>query len=221
MGLYKEALSSNPDDPEIQLKTADAINAVMRIKTNANTILIEGSLDTPANKALWAEQGPEAFRLAKSAYEKLPPSARSLAVYTDSFMFVSSSKGILSQALTGVGSEFKRLANELLKYPEHDSGVGHALLGAFYLVAPWPVGNKEAAMTHMEKAAAIRPSRRNLYYVGVAAFRLGLYKRAVEAFQGALAAKCGSETEMDFGEFMLQQSAIGLERSRALLAKQR
>lgn len=59
LGLYKEALSSNPDDPEIQLKTADAINAVMRIKTNANTILIEGSLDTPANKALWAEKGPE------------------------------------------------------------------------------------------------------------------------------------------------------------------
>ena len=79
------------------------------------------------------------------------------AVYTDSFMFLTSSKGILSQAcnpsilafgrqpasfplvvyalrrrfdrrsplgglqaLTGAGSEFKRLATELLKHPEHD-----------------------------------------------------------------------------------------------------
>ena len=59
VGLYKEALAANPDDPELQLKTADAINAVMRIRTNANTILIEGSLDTPENKAIWAEQGKE------------------------------------------------------------------------------------------------------------------------------------------------------------------
>jgi hypothetical protein len=142
--LYREALLMNPDDPELQLKTADAMNAVMRIKTNANTILIDGSLDTPENKAFWAKHGEEA---------RIPPSCSSVendrseawsphtvfiaglrfsqigiseasgqctnsrrfafmiyrfcrridrkwrhAVYTDSFMFLTSSKGILSQA---------------------------------------------------------------------------------------------------------------------------
>ena len=57
--LYRAALLANPDDSELQLKTADAINAVMRIKTNANTILIDGSLDTPENKAFWAKHGEE------------------------------------------------------------------------------------------------------------------------------------------------------------------
>ena len=57
--LYRSALTENPDDPELQLKTADAINAIMRIKSNANTILIEGSLDNAENKALWATLGKE------------------------------------------------------------------------------------------------------------------------------------------------------------------
>jgi hypothetical protein len=57
--LYRQALLSKPDDSELQLKTADAINAIMRIRTNANTILIDGSLDTPENKAFWAKHGEE------------------------------------------------------------------------------------------------------------------------------------------------------------------
>ena len=37
------------------------------------------------------------------------------------------------QAATGAGNEFKRVAKELItKAPKHDSGVGYALLGAFY-----------------------------------------------------------------------------------------
>ena len=52
-----------------RLDLADALNAVMRIKTNANTILIDGTLDTPANKKIWKELGGEALPLAKAAYK--------------------------------------------------------------------------------------------------------------------------------------------------------
>ena len=39
------------------------------LQTHANTILIEGNLDTPQNKRVWAAMGPEALRLARPAYK--------------------------------------------------------------------------------------------------------------------------------------------------------
>ena len=60
-------------------------------------------------------------------------------------MFSSSAKGIVQQAVTGASVEYKRIANALLDYPTHDSCVGCCFLGGFYAVAPWPVGNKDAA----------------------------------------------------------------------------
>ena len=46
------------------------------------------------------------------------------------------------------------------------------------------------------EAASIAPTRRNLYYVGVNAYLLGEYDRAVTFFQRALKAQCGSPTEV-------------------------
>ena len=139
-------------------------------------------------------------------------------MYADSLLFACSSRGILKQALTGTGREFKRIGNELRKYPQYDSGVGCALLGGFYHVTPWPVGSqmkakelfaegvahehcamamchshvpqpraiapchshvpqpRAAATCHRSprKGVAIGPTRRNLYYVAVNAFQVGL-----------------------------------------------
>ena len=170
--IYQQALSIQPNDIDLQLKSADALNCVMRIQvccsffsrtstleclmqpgqTHANTILIEGNLDTPANKRLWSELGPKALRLARTARNARPDDVRALAVYTDAFIFAASSKGIITQALTGAGAEYQRLAAALMRTPSHDSAVGHALLGCFFLCAPWPVGNKDLAMRNIDEA---------------------------------------------------------------------
>jgi hypothetical protein len=36
-------------DAELLLKAADAVNTAMRIRTNSNTITIDGTVETPAN----------------------------------------------------------------------------------------------------------------------------------------------------------------------------
>ena len=63
---------------------------------------------------------------------------RALAVYADAFLYSSSAKGIVKQALTGVGKKYLGIAKELYKYPDWDAAVGCAFLGGFYNVAPWP-----------------------------------------------------------------------------------
>eukprot|EP00962_Isochrysis_galbana_P018024 scaffold5185_cov110-Isochrysis_galbana.AAC.10 len=70
----------------------------MRIKTNANCLVLDGTLDTPANKRLWKALGNEALPMATAAYKALPGNTRALAVYADSFMFSCSAKGIVKQA---------------------------------------------------------------------------------------------------------------------------
>jgi hypothetical protein len=127
-------------------------NSRSHAQTHANTILIEGTLDTPANKRIWSDLGPKALRLARDVHAARPGDVRALAVYTDAFIFAASSKGIVTQALTGAGNEYKRLAAALIRTPSHDSAVGHALLGCFYLCAPWPVGNKDLAMRNIDEA---------------------------------------------------------------------
>ena len=190
----------------------------MRIKTNANTILIDGTLDTPANKKIWKELGGEALPLAKAAYKESPNDVRCLAVYADSYMFEASSKGIMKQALSGAGKEFKRFANEFRsKHPKWDGGVGCAFLGGLYQVAPWPVGDKKKAKQIFAEGVKVSASRRNLYYVAVNAYTLGEYENAVSYFEKALKAPCGSPTEEDFGDFMLTEAKSGAARARAAL----
>ena len=108
--MLRAAHQRNPGDVATSMELADALNAVMRIKTNANSLVIDGSLDTPANKQVWKSLGDEALPLAKQAYDERPGDVKALAVYADSFMFSSSSKGIVKQALSGTATEYKRVA---------------------------------------------------------------------------------------------------------------
>jgi len=87
-------------------------------------------------------------------------------------------------------------------------------------VAPWPVGNKNLARKFLSEACGVSASRRNLYYVGVNAFQVGEYERAAQHFNRALKAPCGSETESDFGAWMLEQSKMGLQRAKAAFAEE-
>lgn len=146
----------------MKLELADALNTVMRIKTNANCLVLEGTLDTAANKKVWKKLGGEALPLATAAHKALPGDVRALAVYADAFMFSCSAKGIVKQALSGTAKEYKRMANELRKHPTWDGAVGNSFLGGFYNVAPWPVGNKKLAAQYLGEGAAFAPSRRNL-----------------------------------------------------------
>ena len=65
--LLEQSLARNPDDPDVCVECADALNAVMRIRTNSNTLHVSKMLDTSANKRIWAKYGPRALSLAKKA----------------------------------------------------------------------------------------------------------------------------------------------------------
>ena len=96
-----------------------------------------------------------------------PSSVKALSVYADAFLYSSSAKGIVKQALTGVGKKYIAIAKELYKHPEWDSAVGCAFLGGFYNVAPWPVGSKSKATKFLREGAKLHPTRRCLVHVHV------------------------------------------------------
>ena len=115
-----------------QLKAGDAINCAMRIHGTGNILLLDGTLDTPANKKFWGTHGPRALALIKAARASHAPyasDAAATAMEMDAFMYSSSSKGIIKQALTGAGVTFKALADELTyTYSSWDGYVGHCYL---------------------------------------------------------------------------------------------
>jgi len=219
--LLRGALKRDPDNIEVKLELADALNTAIRIKTNANSLVIEGTQDCPAFKKVWATLGAEALPLATDVRKAMPNSVKALAVYADAFLYSSSSKGIIKQALTGVGKKFVAVGKELYKHPKWDSAVGCAFLGGFYNVAPWPVGSKAKAAKFLGEGATIAPTRRNLYYVGVNAYQTGDYKKAKTFFSRALKAppcKDPSSTEDDIAEFILAEAKRGLKLSEEALA---
>jgi tetratricopeptide (TPR) repeat protein len=216
--LYATALDAERDSTDLQLKLADALNTVMRIKTQANTIVIDRMLDTPANKAIWSQLGPRALELASAAQKARPNDVRVAAVYADAYMFSCSSKGIIKQAMQGAASVFKANAERLIRLDKrYDSAVGHALLGCFYAVAPWPYGSLDKASSTMDEAARLAPSLRNLYYVGVVAYKRKEWAKAADAFRRAQAARPGGPSEADFAQYMLQESARALRLAEAEL----
>jgi tetratricopeptide (TPR) repeat protein len=219
--LLRSALKKDPENAEIKMELADALNTVMRIKTNANSLVIEGVQDSPSFKNTWRTLGGEAFPLASDARKAFPSSVKALAVYADSFLYFSSSKGIVKQALTGVGKKYLAIAKELYKYPEQDSCVGCAFLGGFYNVAPWPVGSKQKARQYLREGAKKAPTRRNLYYAAVNAYQMGEFDDARDYFSKALkapACKSATSTEDDFVEFILSESERGLQLAEKALA---
>lgn len=190
---------------------ADALNCACRIRGNGNILLVEGTLDTPDNKKFWGQHGPKALVLIRAAFAadaSLQADPRAKLIELDAFMFGAASKGIIRQAVTGAGVEFKRLADEFTAaYPSWDGGVGYTFLCGFYHVAPWPLGDKKRAIVEAESAVAVSGrSRRNTYYVCLFKYLAGDKDGAAAACAAASAARCEG-SEADYCSFLSQQAA--------------
>ena len=106
--------------------------------------MIEGTNDTEPHKKIWSQMGPEALTLAEEVYQARPGDIRSLAVYTDAYMYRSSAWGIVNAVVKGAADQYVANAEKMTqKFPNYDSGLGHAFMGAFYLLAPWPLSDDE------------------------------------------------------------------------------
>jgi uncharacterized protein HemY len=71
----------------------------------------------------------------------------------------------------------------------------------------------------MDEAAKLAPSRRNLYFVGVVAYKRKQWSKAADHFRKAQAAKPGSITESDFADFVLAESKRALKLAEAELMR--
>lgn len=111
---------------KLKVKAADALVCAMRVRGHGNILLLDSTLDTPSNKRFWGEHGTVALRLireARAADHALARDAAAAVIEMDAFMYSSSSKGILRQAVTGAGNEYQRLANGIIaRHPSFDSG---------------------------------------------------------------------------------------------------
>ena len=137
----------------------------------------------------------------------------------DSFMYSSSSKGIVSQALTGAGTEFKRLSEVLVsKHGALDSGVGRCYLAGLYNIAPWPIGDKKRALQEVMLSLGRYPgSRRNNYYACMMNLQAGEAAKAVPHCEAAMRARCIGPTEPDYCTFMTSEVQRLLTLARARL----
>ena len=201
-------LAAAPDDPERQLALADALECVMRIRTNGNALLVDGGSDTPEHRAVWRAMAPEAVRLARTGRSKRPDDPWALAVYTEAYMYDASSQGIVEAILKGAAGEYKRNAQELIdRFPRYENGGGYVFLGSFYFVAPWPLADPSKGRGLLEQALAVAPaSRRNLYFAGVAAYRVEDYARAAAHFEAVASGTCTTPNERDLCAFVTAES---------------
>jgi len=210
--LLEGCLHQSPKDPKLALECAIALNAVMRIKTHSNTLHITRMLDTPEHKKVWRRYGSRALELASAAKAQYPNDETALVAYADAYFFANSVKGVLAAATTGSGLKFKGNSKELIRKCERaDGGVGHAYLGAFFLMAPWPLHNANKAEEHLMAAHRIVPSRRNCYYLGVLNYRLGRVANAIPYFEASVKARCNSASEQDFGGWVLQEAKLAIQ----------
>lgn len=199
------------------LRCAEAVNHYMRIATKGNTITIEGPLDTTEHKRIWGEFGGRALHHARLALEAQPNDARAAAAYADAYMFHGSSKGLVSQALSGAGKQFLKNAKRLQSIDhKYDAGLGYTLEGCFHHLAPWPLHSPAKAKATLLKAVQVSPSRRNHYHYGVVSYCYGDYATAVRAFESAI--KCTPRgNECDFADFMRAEAQRALPLARAKL----
>ena len=137
--FFREALAQDPTSLDRKLDLADALNCVMSIRTHGNIPMIEGTNDTEPHKKIWSQMGPEALTLAEEVYQARPGDIRSLAVYTDAYMYRSSAWGIVNAVVKGAADQYVANAEKMTqKFPNYDSGLdmpswGHSI---FLLLGP-------------------------------------------------------------------------------------
>jgi len=209
---YDAALAAAPNNPALMTKAAEARCSFMRVKTYGNLVRVKGTGDTPAARALWKKYGPRAAELAEQGYKAQPKDKQALLTWTEAFMFHSSSFGILKSLVSGSAGQYKDNANALIKSaPDADNAVGHVYMGAFYMVAPWPLSDAKQAREHFELAAKRAPSSLlNRYYLALQDFKDGRTDKARAGWQSVVDGRCTSGTERDFCGFIKKQAKEGL-----------
>jgi hypothetical protein len=214
VAVFDAELAKKPGDLDLQLKLATALNAVMRAKTQGNLALVDGTSDTPANKKVWAELGKRANDLMTTVQKARPKDVEVALQAAESYMYLSSSMGIIQAVMSGAANQYKKNADAILALDKTaDDDVGDVYHGAFYIVAPWPMSDVKKAREHFAKAAAIAPrSVRNRYYVGLAAFKDGDFATAEKEFTFARDNACTTKSEIDFCSAIKAQAKLGLEQ---------
>ncbi len=214
--LYEALLKQKPDDFELLLRTATAMNDLMSVLTNQNLPYIkDGDMelaDTSTNKKVWRKWSETASGYAKKALEQRPKDIRAAMAYASSYAYLSSSMGIVSAILDGASGTYKENASRLIDLdPRFDDGIGYFFFGAFYLVAPWPIGDADEARTYLEKTLKVSPSSvRNHYLMGVLEFEEENWDASARAFQWVLDHPCRSVAERQVCGFLKKRSKIAL-----------
>jgi len=209
--------AKSPDDFDVRLGASVALTQLMAIRTNGNLPLVDGLQDTDANRALWADLGARALAHARAAEKLRPQSPEAAAALASSYMFYASSMGIIRSIVSGAGSEYQQHARRLIELdPKFDDALGASLLANLYLIAPWPVYDRDAALEHFEHAAQLSPdSLRNQYGLAVFWARDGDAARARTHFERVVAKPCTANTERLFCDFMKQTARRELARLAA------
>jgi tetratricopeptide (TPR) repeat protein len=212
--LYEARAAEDPHSYEAQLGAARALTQAMAIRSNGNLPLVDGLQDSDANRALWADLGKRALVRARAAHAIKPQAPEAAATLATAYMFWASSLGIIQSILSGAGTEYRTHAQRLVDLDaSYDDALGDALLASFYLVAPWPIGDRDQALSHYERAEKLAPgSVRNLYGLGVFWARDGDAARARRYFERAIAVPCTAHTEKLFCDWMKRTSREQLAR---------
>jgi tetratricopeptide (TPR) repeat protein len=215
--IYEASAAQHPDSFDARARAAQALTQLMAVRTNGNLPLVDGLQDTDANRAIWADLGKRALEHARAAERLSPQHAGAAALVASSYMFYASSLGIIRSILQGAGNEYKAHAQRLIDLdPGYDDALGSSLLANFYLVAPWPVHDRGAALEHFERAAKIAPdSVRNQYGLAVFWARDGDPARARSHFERAVAMPCTPHTEMLLCDWIKQTSKSELAKLAA------
>jgi tetratricopeptide (TPR) repeat protein len=210
---FRKALLKEPENYDLMIRVADALNHIMRAKTNGNIILLSGKTqDNERNKTIWSKYAIEALKLSEKAVKANPDDRKALLTYAESYLYLSSSFGILKAIFKGAAEQYKRNANALItKYPKADDALGDIYMGAFYAVAPWPMSSRKKARKHFENALKLAPeSIRSHYYVGLQAFIDNEYKTAKKEFDFVIDNPCTRNSEYDYCSFMKKEAEKGL-----------
>jgi tetratricopeptide (TPR) repeat protein len=210
---FRKALLKEPENYDLMIRVADALNHIMRAKTNGNIILLSGKIqDNERNKTIWSKYATEALKLSEKAVKANPDDRKALLTYAESYLYLSSSFGILKAIFKGAAEQYKRNANALItKYPKADDALGDIYMGAFYAVAPWPLSSRKKARKHFKNALKLAPeSIRSHYYVGLQAFIDNEYKTAKKEFDFVIDNPCTRNSEYDYCSFMKKEAEKGL-----------
>ncbi|CAJ1387102.1 unnamed protein product [Effrenium voratum] len=216
---FRTALLQQPLDVQLNLDLADALNCVMRIKTDANMLRLTGSQETPEKIRVWKELGPEAWEHAHFALKYWPRSPRAASVYADAFQYMTSVHGPLPQAIRGSGKEFRKNARRMQQVgPEEEGGLGFVFEGTFFLAAPWPIRSLDEALVFFSRALNIKKCRRNFYYVGLVQYHMQHWADAIEAFTQARNTAPEFLSEFDFAEALTKEATLGIKLCQKKLA---